>query len=285
MWDYTKKVYDHFLHPRNVGEIENPDAYAEVGNMACGDALTLMLRIDKATQTITEAKFKTFGCASAIASSSVLTELLVGKTIEEARKITNQDIAERLGGLPKEKMHCSVMGQEALEKALAEYLGEEPPEEHTDHEGVIVCKCFGVTDAHIAKVVRENNLHTLGDVINYCKAGGGCGQCHPDIEDIIRQVHGGSVVEQAKPADGKKILTNIEKITLIQKTIEQEIRPQMEADGGGIDLIDVVGNKVLVGLRGTCVGCRTAQFTLKHAVEAKLRELVDEDIFVEEVKQ
>ncbi|MDX9702053.1 MAG: Fe-S cluster assembly protein NifU [Candidatus Auribacterota bacterium] len=284
MWDYTKKVYDHFLNPRNVGDMENPDAYAEVGNMACGDALTLMLKIDKKTNIITDAKFKTFGCASAIASSSVLTELLIGKTIEQARKITNQDIAERLGGLPKEKMHCSVMGQEALEKALAQYFGEEIPEDHTELEGVIVCKCFGVTDSQIAKVVRENNLHTVGDVTNYCKAGGGCGQCHPEIEDIIRQVHGGVRVEPEKPVGQKKVMTNIEKILLIQKTIEQEIRPQMEADGGGIDLIDVVGNKVLVALRGTCVGCRTAQFTLKHAVESKLRELVDEDIFVEEVK-
>lgn len=284
MWDYTNKVYDHFLHPRNVGAIDNPDATADVGNMACGDALTLTLRIDKATNTIVDAKFKTFGCASAIASSSVLTELIIGKTIDEARKITNQDIADKLGGLPREKMHCSVMGQEALEKALAQYLGEEPPEEHTDHEGVIVCKCFGVTDGQIAKVVKENNIHTVKDVINYCKAGGGCGQCQPEIEDIIRQVHN-EPQPAVVPQREKKVLTNIEKIMLIQKTIEREIRPQMEADGGGIDLIDVVGNKVLVALRGTCVGCRTAQFTLTHAVEAKLRELVDEDIFVEEVKQ
>ncbi len=287
MWDYTNKVKDHFLHPRNVGEIKNPDAEAEVGNITCGDALRLTLRIDKKTKTIVDAKFKTFGCGSAIASSSVLTELIIGKTIEQARKITNRDIAEQLGGLPKEKMHCSVMGQEALEKAIAQYLDEELPEEHTHEEGKIICGCFGVTDSMIAKVVKENKLHTVEEVTNYCKAGGGCGQCHPEIEDIILQVHGaGGMDDDAKKDKGnKKVLTNIQKIRLIQETIDREIRPHMEADGGGIELIDVVGNRVLVALRGNCSGCRTAQFTLHHAVEEKLRELVDEDIFVEEIKE
>ncbi|MEW6534887.1 MAG: Fe-S cluster assembly protein NifU [Candidatus Auribacterota bacterium] len=284
MWDYTDKVKDHFLHPRNVGEIENPDAEAEVGNITCGDALRLTLRIDKKTGIIQDAKFKTFGCGSAIASSSVLTELLKGKTVEEARKITNKEIAGFLGGLPREKMHCSVMGQEALEKALANYLGEEAPEEHTHEEGEIICHCFGVTDSLIARVVRENDLHTVEEVTNFCKAGGGCGMCHPSIEDIIAQTHGAQAT-QIVETQKKKVLTNIQKITLIQQTIDREIRPQIQADGGDIELIDVVGNRVLVGLRGNCAGCRTAQFTLQHAVEAKLRELVDEDIFVEEVRE
>jgi len=285
MWDYTPQVKEHFLHPKNTGEIENPDAWANVGNITCGDALYLTLKIDKNTKKITDAKFKTFGCASAIASSSVLTELIIGKTIDEAKKITNKDIADYLGGLPQEKMHCSVMGQEALEKAIAQYLGHEvAQDDHLHHEeGKIVCTCFGVTDELIAKVVKENNLISAEQVTNYCKAGGGCGQCKPEIEDIIRRVQGTVETEQAfkKPA---KPLTNIQKINLIQTTIDREIRPQMEADGGGIDLIDVVGNKVLVALRGTCVGCPSAQFTLKDAVEMKLRELVDDQITVEEVK-
>lgn len=287
MWDYTDKVMDHFLHPRNVGEIENPDASAEVGNITCGDALYLTLRIDKKTRKILDAKFKTFGCGSAIASSSVLTELVIGKTVEEARQITNRDIAQILGGLPKEKMHCSVMGQEALEKALAQYMNEQVPEEHEhEEEGVIVCSCFGVTDIKIARVVKENNLHTVEEVTNYCKAGGGCGQCRSEIEDIIRQVYGaGGITTKEDSKKPKKVLTNLQKIRLIQETIDREIKPQMEADGGGIELIDVVGNRVLVALRGACSGCRTAEFTLQHAVEAKLRELVDEDIFVEEIKE
>ena len=137
MWDYTDKVKDHFLNPRNVGVIEDADGMGEVGSLSCGDALTFYFKLDE-NDKIKEAKFQTFGCASAIASSSALTEMVKGLTLEEAKKITNEDIAEYLGGLPKEKMHCSVMGRDALEKAITCHLGE--PEKEV--EGEIFCECF-----------------------------------------------------------------------------------------------------------------------------------------------
>ena len=190
MWEYTDKVRDHFFNPRNVGEIENPDGTGEVGSLACGDALKLTFKLDE-NGRIKDAKFKTFGCASAIATSSVLTELIKGLTLEEAAKVTNKDIADYLGGLPEQKMHCSVMGREALEAAIENY--RTGGKKKHELEGNIVCTCFGVTDKEIERVIRENNLTTVEEVTNYCKAGGGCGGCQGEIEKIIQKIQGDKV--------------------------------------------------------------------------------------------
>ncbi len=280
MWNYTEKVKDHFLNPRNVGEIEDADGVGEVGSLACGDALRLSFKLDE-KKRIKDAKFKTFGCASAIASSSALTEIIKGMTLEEAEKVNNRDIADYLGGLPEEKMHCSVMGREALEVAIASYRGQKVEKE--DFE--VVCNCFGVTDREIVKAVRENNLKTVEQVTYYTKAGGGCGQCHPKIEAIIEKVRK-EMAEEAPPVKPeKKKLTNIQKIKLIEETLGREIIPALKADGGDLDLVDIEGNKVYVALRGKCSFCPSSEFTLKQYIEMKLREFVSDDIQVEEVRQ
>jgi NifU-like protein len=277
MWDYTEK--DHFLNPRNVGEIEGPDGAGEVGSLACGDALRLTFKLDE-NKRIKDVRFKTFGCASAIASSSALTEIIKGMTLEEAEKVTNQDIANYLGGLPEEKMHCSVMGREALESAIANYRGQKVVKE--DFE--IICKCFGVTDREIIKAIRENDLKTVEQVTYYTKAGGGCGQCHPKIEAIIEKVRKQMEKEAPPPKPEKRKLTNIQKIKLIEETLGREIIPALKADGGDLDLIAIEGNKVLVALRGKCSFCPSSEFTLKQYVETKLKEFVSDDIEVEEVR-
>lgn len=281
MWDYSPKVREHFLHPRNVGEIENPDAVAEVGNITCGDALKLMLKLDGQGR-IVDAKFQTFGCASAIASSSALTEMIKGMTLDEAARLTNDDIAEFLEGLPEAKMHCSVMGMEALQKAIANYRGQKF---ELEDESRIVCRCFGVTDRLIEKVIHDHNLRTIDEVTHYSKAGGGCRGCHPEIQKILDRING-PADQPTKPepaAAGKRPMTNMEKIRRIQEVIEREIRPALRADGGDIELVDVDRDKVFVALRGTCTNCRVSQFTLKGVVEHKLREQVAETIEVEQV--
>jgi NifU-like protein len=187
MWDYTEKVLEYFRNPKNMGEIDDADAVGKVGSMACGDVMHLFLKIDKDTDTITKASFKTFGCASSIASASVLTELITGKSIDEALKVTNDDIVRELGGLPRAKMHCSVMGQDALSAAINNYRGLEEVE-HEEDEGKIICRCFSVTDTKIERVVREHNLKTVEDVTNFTKAGGACQSCHVQIQDILDRI-------------------------------------------------------------------------------------------------
>lgn len=277
MWEYTDKVKDHFINPRNVGVIENPDGIGEVGSLACGDALKLTFKLDEDKKKVSDAKFQTFGCASAIASSSALTEMLKGLTIEEAGEITNDDIAKYLGGLPKEKMHCSVMGRDALEKAIIYYKGE--PEKKKD--GEIVCECFGITDVEIKRAVTENNLTSLEAVTDYIKAGGGCGNCHDKIQEIIDSALG---IKQVKEKKTMK-LTTIQKIRLIEDVLEKEIKPVLKKDGGNIELIDLDGTDVLVALKGACANCKTSQVTIKNFIENKIRELVSPELVVKEVTQ
>ena len=278
MWEYTDKVQEHFLHPQNVGEIENPSGIGDVGSLACGDALKLTLKIDE-DERIVDAKFKTFGCASAIASSSALTLMVTGMTVSEAEKVTNDDIADFLGGLPKEKMHCSVMGREALEAAIADYRGVILPMA----EGEVVCECFGVTDLEVIRAINESDLRSVEEITNFTKAGGGCGKCEDKLRDILQATINQIPVVPVQ-AEGPKRLTTLQKIKKIEAVLEREIKPALKKDGGDIELVDVDGDFVMVSLRGACTSCAKSQTTLKEYVEKKLRELVLDTLIVEEAK-
>ena len=276
MWEYTDKVQEHFLNPQNVGEIENPSGVGDVGSLACGDALKLTLAIDD-NEIITDAKFKTFGCASAIASSSALTIMVKGMSVDEAEKVTNDDIADFLGGLPKEKMHCSVMGREALEAAIADYRGVILPMA----EGEVVCECFGVTDLEVIRAIKESDLRSVEEITNFTKAGGGCGKCEDKLRDILQQTISGIPIQPVQ-VEGPKRMTTLQKIKKIEEVLEREIKPALKKDGGDIELVDVDGDFVMVSLRGACTSCAKSQTTLKEYVEKKLRELVLDSLIVEE---
>lgn len=281
MWNYTDKVLDHFRNPRNVGKIEKPDGTGTVGSLACGDALTLTFKLG-ADGRIAEAKFQTFGCASAIASSSALTELVKGKTLEEAEKITNKEIAQYLGGLPDQKMHCSVMGREALEVAIHNYRTGETMVKNLEER--IVCTCFGVSENEILRVIRENNLTTVEEITNYCKAGGGCGGCLPEVQTLLDRVK--AEREQARPAAAPaRRLTHLQKIKLIEEIVDREIRPALQRDRGDVELVDVDGDRVTIAFRGMCAGCQVSEFTRRDFIETKLRECVAPEITVVEERK
>ena len=193
MWDYSEKVMDHYRNPRNVGKIEDADAIGNAGSLTCGDQLKIYLKIKNGI--VTDAKFQTFGCGSAVASSSILTEMIIGKSVEDVRKITNKDIADELGGLPPEKMHCSVMGYEALEDALKGYIDKDNLNQALDEVNnnnkmneKIVCTCFGITENIIWDAIKQNGLKTVEEITNYTKAGGACGKCKSTIQDIIVEI-------------------------------------------------------------------------------------------------
>jgi NifU-like protein len=280
MWDYSEKVREHFFNPRNAGPVQGANAVGDVGSIKCGDALRLMLKVDPVTEMILDAGFQTFGCGSAIASSSALTEIVKGKTLDEAMKVTNQDIADYLDGLPPEKMHCSVMGREALQAAVANFRGEEWKDDH--EEGDLVCKCFAVDSALIEEVVRANGLTTVEQVTHYTKAGGGCATCHEPIEEILAKVageHCTAPTAETKPVPAaepgaKPKLTNFQRMRKIEETVES-IRPMLQRDHGDIEIVEVDGKNIYVNLKGACQGCMMEQQTL-NGIQQKLVEALGE---------
>ena len=263
MWDYSETVKEHFYNPRNAGPMADANAIGEVGSISCGDALRLMLKVDPDSQTILDASFQTFGCGSAIASSSALTEIIKGKTLDEALEVSNQDIADFLGGLPPEKMHCSVMGREALQSAVANFRGEEWKDDH--EEGALICKCFAIDAVLIEDTIRANNLCSVEQVTNYTKAGGGCSSCHEGIEEILAKVmaeRGESFTPGQAPAKKKPgKLSTLERIRRIEEVIARA-RPNLQRDHGDIELVDVDGKTIYVAMKGACAGCQMEALTL-----------------------
>ncbi len=278
MWEYSEKVQEHFFNPRNAGAVSDANGTGEVGSISCGDALRLTLKVDPHSDVILDAGFQTFGCGSAIASSSALTEMVKGMTLDEALQVSNQDIADFLDGLPPEKMHCSVMGREALEAAIADYRGEVWQDDH--EEGALICKCFAVDEVMIEKAIRDNGLRSVAEITNYTKAGGGCSACHEGIEEILARVLGEAPVAEAAPlpevasmpAPGG--MTNLQRIRRIE-TVLESLRPMLQRDHGDVELVDVVDKTIYVNMLGACTGCQMAAMTL-NGIQQQLCDALGE---------
>ena len=284
MWDYSEKVMDHYRNPRNVGSIDDADAVGVAGSLTCGDQLKIYLKIDE-NNIVTDAKFQTFGCGSAVASSSILTEMIIGKPLDEVRKITNKDIADELGGLPPEKMHCSVMGYEALENALKNYCPDgcvtiDEIYEHINPEQKkekIICTCFQISENMIWDAIKQNGLKTVDEVTNYTKAGGACGKCKSIIQDVIDTYYNKQKSEIEK-------LTPTQWILKVNNVIETQISPELQKDGGDIELVDIKNKNIFVRLKGRCSGCKNSTMTLKNFAEKVLQDSLGTDVTLTEVQ-
>jgi NifU-like protein len=316
-WEYSEKTKQLFMdavHGKpgtHLGEIENPDGVGEHGSMVCGDAMRFTFRVkrhptDPTQDIISEAKYLTFGCTSAIASSEAMCEIIErgSYTPLTALKIQNRDIVDYLQGLPEQKIHCSVMGAEALESAVFNWaqrrgidlkkLGVDMHDQESE-EGRIVCKCFSITEPYLKRKIRELNLRTIPQITNAIKAGGGCTSCHHvpgGLQDLLDQVWGGQsaasaglVQIQTAPTEPPAIseFSPFQFAKKVEKVIDEYIRPSLRMDGGDVEIVDIKGTVIYCSLKGACAGCAGASQTLKMMVERALKDQVDERIHVIEV--
>jgi len=315
-WQYSEKTKQLFMdavHGKpgtHLGEIDAPDGFGEHGSIACGDALRFTFRVkrhptDPLRDVITEARYLTFGCTSAIAASEALCTIIEhgGYTPIEALKVRNSDIVEFLGGLPSQKIHCSVMGAEALDAAVfnwaqkrgvdLQHLGIDI---HADEqeEGRIVCKCFSLSEPYLRRKIKELNLRTIPQITDAVKAGGACMSCHHvpgGLQDLLNEIWGqgagglpilpaAGTMPETSPAAETTSLSPYQFAKKIEKAIEEYVRPSLQKDGGDLEIIDVKDTLLYCRLTGACRACASAQQTLKMTVEKTLKDIVDERIRV-----
>jgi len=316
-WNYSEKTKQLFMDAvqgkpgSHLGEIKDPDGVGEHGSIACGDALRFTFRVDKhpsdpQQDVIVEARYLTFGCTSAIASSEALCAIIEDShcTPIQALKIQNQDIVDFLGGLPEQKIHCSVMGAEALSAAVFDWaqkrkvdlrtLGLDIHPEEAE-EGRLVCKCFGATEPYLLRKIKELGLKSIAEVTDATKAGGACMSCHHapgGLQDLLGQVWGAAVapppmapmaIAPAPKPDNGTPLSAYQFGRKIERAFDDYVRPLLKSDGGDLEIIDIKDKLVYVRLGGACSTCVGANKTIKLLVERALKEQVDEHIKVIQV--
>lgn len=316
IWEeYSQKVQDLMNNPRNMGQITEEEAaamggkliVADFGAESCGDAVRLYWVVNEETNVIMEAKFKSFGCGTAIASSDTMAELCKGKTVDEAVKITNIDVEKAMRdnpdtpAVPPQKMHCSVMAYDVIKAAAASYKGVNP-EDFEDE--IIVCECARVSLGTIKDVIRINDLKTVEEITNYTKAGAFCKSCikpggHEDrdyyLVDILKDTRAEMDQEKLKAQADAKIagsaseapfedLTVVGQLKMVEAVIDEDIRPMLIMDGGNLEIIDIKSDEgnidIYIRYLGACSGCASSSTGTLYAIESVLREKLSSAIRV-----
>jgi NifU-like protein len=306
LWEhYSNKVAGHMDNPVHRGEITEAEAkalhakliVADWGAEACGDAVRLYWAVEEKTGKIVRAKFKSFGCGTAIASSDMMAELCLGKTVDEVVKITNIDVEHALRddpdvpAIPPQKMHCSVMAYDVIKQAASIYKGVDRSSLDEDD---IVCECARVKLSTIQEVIRINDLKTVEEITQYTKAGAFCKSCirpggHETrkyyLVDILRETRAKMELDRMNKGEEKfSTMTIIQKHKMIEDLLDAKIRPALGRDGGSVEVIDITveGEGVFVKIRygGACSGCASADTGTLMFIEESLRNEVDPSIRV-----
>jgi len=311
-WDYSDKTRKLFHDAvagaagTHMGDIKDPDGIGRHGSLSCGDAMEFAFRVehdgdDPRRDRIVESRYRTFGCTSAIAASEALCMLLEGKRMTpiEALGIKNADIVEYLDGLPPQKLHCSVMGAEALQAAVVDWARKRgvplselgiDPEQLGEDEGRVVCRCFSLTEPYIRRKITEMGLRTIDEITAAIKAGGACTSCHHEpggLQDILDEIWGKQAPEtpstsrSAEAKHAKKTPYQLAKE--IERVLDNVVRPRLALEGGDLEIVEIRDRKVFCRLLGVCSGCAGAHATLRFVVEDALKENVDPEIRVIEV--
>ncbi len=311
LWDaYSNKVTTLMNNPNHQGEITEEEAaahgnrliVADFGAESCGDAVRLYWEVDPKTDIIVNSKFKSFGCGTAIASSDIMTELCIGKTVKEAVKITNIDVefalrdSPEIPAVPPQKMHCSVMAYDVIKKAAGLYMGVDS---ESFEEEIIVCECARVSLKTLQEVIKLNDLTTIEQITDYTKAGGFCKSCirpggHEKREyylvDILRDTRREMDEEKMKAAADAGSKGSFESMTLVQQIkaidaqIDESIRQFLIMDGGDMEVIDVKPSDdyidVYIRYLGACNGCASSATGTLYAIESTLKEKLSKKIRV-----
>ncbi|ACM64791.2 TPA: iron-sulfur cluster assembly scaffold protein NifU [Campylobacter lari] len=310
IWDeYSQKVQDRMNNPQHMGEFTQEDAQkanaklivADFGAESCGDAVRLYWLVDEKTDKIIDAKFKSFGCGTAIASSDTMVDLCIGKTVDEAVKITNLDVEFAMRdnpetpAVPPQKMHCSVMAYDVIKQAAAHYKGVDP-EDFEDQ--IIVCECARVSLGTIKEVIKLNDLHTVEEITQFTKAGAFCKSCvkpggHEKkdyyLVDILAETR--AEMEREKLKDQSKTdiafddMTMVKQLKAVEAVLDSDVRPMLHGDGGDLEVIDIQKSEnknidIYIRYLGACSGCSSGSGATLYAIENILQEELSPNIRV-----